>query len=60
MEIDIKDHIPVNVLENYIEKYPEDAEKWLEFINIKCFKMLNLRCFRNISLDVIKRALCFI
>ena len=35
MEIDIKDHIPVNVLENYIEKYPEDAEKWLEFINIK-------------------------
>ena len=31
----MKDHIPISLLEKYIEKYPEDVEKWLEFINIQ-------------------------
>jgi hypothetical protein len=44
--------VSINILEKYIEKYPEDAEKWLEFIKDPAEEQLNMQStYPNIDIN---------
>jgi len=45
--------VPLSVLEEYIEKHPEDAEKWLEFIDIPEEKILPRRIYGELNEELV-------